>query len=69
MISPRLALALAAPRILCGAPWKRSLAQDEVARSLVVQADHPRFTLDGDLYEARHGVTVETGPGVEIVVP
>jgi diacylglycerol kinase family enzyme len=62
-------LALAVPRIRRGAPWKRRLAQDEVARTLVVEAERPRFTVDGDLYTAERSVTVETGPGVEIVVP
>lgn len=62
-------LALAAPRIRRGAPWRRRLAQDEVARRLVLHAERPRFTLDGDLYAAERTVTVETGPSVEIVVP
>ena len=62
-------LALAAPRILRGAPWKRRLAQDEVARELVLQGERLRFTLDGDLYGAERTVTIETGPGVEILVP
>jgi diacylglycerol kinase (ATP) len=62
-------LAFAVPRIRRGAPWKRRLAQDEVVRSLVVEAERPRFTVDGDLFAAERSVTVETGPGVEIVVP
>lgn len=62
-------LALAAPRLRRGAPWRRRLAQDEVARALVVEGDRPRFTVDGDLYEAERTVSVETGPGIEIVVP
>jgi hypothetical protein len=62
-------LALAAPRIRLGVPWKRRLAQDEVARALTVQADRPRFTIDGDLYAAERSVTVETGPGVDLVLP
>jgi len=62
-------LVLAVPRIRRGAPWKRRLAQDELARTLLVQAERPRFTVDGDLYAAERTVTVETGPGVEIVVP
>jgi diacylglycerol kinase (ATP) len=63
------ALALAVPRILRGAPWRRRLAQDEVARSLVIEGERPRFTIDGDLYQAERLVTLETGPGVELVVP
>jgi diacylglycerol kinase (ATP) len=63
------ALALAVPRIRRGAPWRRRLAQDEVARTLVLEGDRPRFTLDGDLYAAERTIVVETGPGVEIVVP
>jgi diacylglycerol kinase family enzyme len=62
-------LALAMPRLLRGAPWRRSLAQDEVARSLVVEGNRVRFTIDGDLYAAERAVTVETGPAVEIVLP
>ena len=62
-------LALWVPRLRRGAPWKRRLAQDEVARTLLVEADRPRFTVDGDLYRAERSVTVETGPGVDIVVP
>lgn len=62
-------LALAVPRLRRGKPWRRRLAQDEVARRLVVQGDRPRFTVDGDLYAAERSVSIETGPGVEIVVP
>jgi hypothetical protein len=62
-------LALAAPRIHRGAPWKRRLAQDEVARELVLHGERPRYMLDGDLYAAERTVTVETGPAVEILVP
>jgi diacylglycerol kinase family enzyme len=64
---PRLALSM--PRLRRGAPWRRRLAQDEVARSLVLEGDRPRFTVDGDLHGAERTVAVETGPGVEIVVP
>lgn len=62
-------LALAAPRIHRGKPWRRRLAQDELTRALVIQAERPRFTVDGDLYAAERSVSVETGPGVEIVLP
>ncbi|HET8539572.1 MAG TPA: diacylglycerol kinase family protein [Anaeromyxobacter sp.] len=62
-------LALSVPRIRRGAPWRRRLAQDEVSRTLVVEGDRPRFTVDGDLYGAERAVAVETGPGVEMVVP
>jgi len=64
-------LALAVPRIRRGAPWRRRLAQDEVARELLIHAEAGgiRFTIDGDLYGAERAVSVETGPGVEIVVP
>ncbi len=62
-------LALAVPRIRRGAPWRRRLAQDEVARALVVEGERPRFTVDGDLYAAERTIVVETGPAVEIVVP
>jgi diacylglycerol kinase (ATP) len=63
------ALALAIPRIRRGAPWRRRVAQDEVARRLVAEGERPRFTIDGDLYQAERTIVVETGPGVEIVVP
>lgn len=62
-------LALAVPRLRRGAPWRRRVAQDELARKLVVQAERSRFTVDGDLYASERRVTVETGPGVEIIVP
>jgi diacylglycerol kinase family enzyme len=62
-------LALSAPRIRLGKPWRRRLAQDEVSRSLLVEGDRPRFTVDGDLYGAERTVAVEAGPAVEIVVP
>jgi diacylglycerol kinase family enzyme len=62
-------LALALPRLRRGAPWRRSLAQDEVARTLELEGNGVRFTIDGDLYSAERAVTVETGPAVEIVLP
>lgn len=62
-------LALAVPRIRRGAPWRRRVAHDEVARTLVLEGEAPRFTVDGDLYAARRTITLETGPGVELVVP
>jgi diacylglycerol kinase family enzyme len=62
-------LALALPRLHRGAPWRRKLAQDEVARELVVEGNEPGYTIDGDLYPAERTVRVDTGPAVEIVVP
>ena len=62
-------LALSVPRIRRGSPWRRRLAQDEVSRALFVEGDAPRFTVDGDLYAAQRAISVETGPGVEILVP
>ncbi len=62
-------LALSVRRIRRGAPWRRRLAQDEVSRTLLVEGEGPRFTVDGDLYAAERAIAVETGPGVEIVVP
>jgi hypothetical protein len=39
-----------------------------VTRDLVI--DGPvRFTVDGDLYEAREAVRVRTGPPVRVVLP
>ncbi|WP_041448530.1 diacylglycerol kinase family protein [Anaeromyxobacter sp. Fw109-5] len=64
-----LPLALALPRIRRGAPWRRALAQDEVARELVAEGDGIRFTIDGDLYAARTSLRVTTGPGVALVLP
>jgi hypothetical protein len=57
------------PRIRRGAPWRRRLAQDEVSRTLLVEGERPRFTVDGDLYRAERTVSVETGPAVALVVP
>jgi diacylglycerol kinase family enzyme len=62
-------LALAIPRLRRGAPWKRRLAQDEVARELVLEGSALRYTIDGDLYPAERAIRVETGPPVEIVLP
>jgi diacylglycerol kinase family enzyme len=62
-------LALSIPRILRGAPWRRRVAQDEVARELLIEGQAPRFTIDGDLYAADRTVRVETGPAVDLVLP
>ncbi len=62
-------LAMTLPRLRRGRPWRRRHALDEVARELVLSADRPRYTVDGDLYGARERVRVTTGPGIEIVVP
>jgi hypothetical protein len=40
-----------------------------VSRTLLVEGESPRFTVDGDLYVAERAISVETGLGVEIVVP
>jgi diacylglycerol kinase family enzyme len=62
-------VALAIPRLYRGAPYRRRVAQDEVARALVAEGEGIRYTVDGDLYAARRSVRVETGPAVEIVLP
>jgi diacylglycerol kinase family enzyme len=62
-------LTLSLPRVRRGRPWRRRHALDEVARELVLSCPRPRYTVDGDLYEAREQVRVTTGPGIEIVVP
>ncbi len=62
-------LARSLPRLRRGRPWRRRVAQDEVARELVLEGEAPRYTLDGDLYAAERTVRVETGPPVEIVLP
>lgn len=64
-----LQIALGLARIRAGKPWRRRLAHDEVARELVVEADAPRYTIDGDLYVAERSVRVSTGPAIEIVLP
>jgi hypothetical protein len=64
-----LQVALSAPRIAAGRPWRRRLALDEVARELTVEAEGLRFTVDGDLYASPHAVRVTTGPPVEVIVP
>ncbi len=56
-------------RIRRGRPWRRRLANDEVARELVVEGEAPRFTVDGDLYAARRVVRVSTGPAIDVVLP
>jgi diacylglycerol kinase family enzyme len=62
-------IALAAPRIAAGRPWRRRLALDEVARELTVEGEGLRFTVDGDLYASPHAIRVLTGPAVEVIVP
>jgi len=59
----------ALPRIRRGRPWRRRVAQDEVARELSLEGDAPRYTIDGDLYAAAGVVRVATGPGIEVVLP
>jgi hypothetical protein len=61
-------VALHLPRIWSGRPWKRSLGVDAVTRDLLVEGP-VRFTIDGDLYEAREHVRVRTGPPVRVVLP
>jgi len=67
--APILALALALPGVRAGRPWRRRQALDEVVRELLLVADRPRYSVDGDLYSAREQIRVSTGPGIEIVVP
>ncbi len=67
--APLLPLALSLPRIRAGRPWRRRHAVDEVSRELLLAGERPRYTVDGDLYQAQAQVRVSTGPGVEIVVP
>lgn len=62
-------LARSLPRLRRGRPWRRRVAQDEVARVLELEGEGLRHTVDGDLYPARDVVRVETGPAVEIVLP
>jgi diacylglycerol kinase family enzyme len=56
-------------RLRRGAPWRRRIAQDEVARELLLEGDGISYTVDGDLYRAERTLRVETGPAVEIVLP
>ena len=63
-----LQIAAHLPRIWTGRPWKRSLAVDAVARELSIEGPL-RFTIDGDLYEARSSLIVRTGPPIRLVVP
>jgi diacylglycerol kinase (ATP) len=69
LTAPLLSLALSLPRLRAGRPWRRRHALDEVARELVLTSERPRYTVDGDLYQAEGRVRVSTGPGVEIVIP
>lgn len=69
VIATPLQLALALPRIHAGRPWRRRLAQDEVARELRVEGEALRYTVDGDLYGPARQVRISTGPGVELVLP
>ncbi len=62
-----LQVALHLPSIWWGRPWRRRLAVDGIARELLVEGP-TRFTVDGDLYEAREELRVTTGPAVKLVV-
>jgi diacylglycerol kinase (ATP) len=62
-------LARALPRVARARPWRRKVAQDELARELLIEGDGLGFTVDGDLYRAERSVRIETGPGVAIVLP
>jgi hypothetical protein len=63
-----LQLAAQLPRIWLGRPWRRTLAVDGVARDLLLEGPL-RCTVDGDLYEARQGARVRTGPPVRLLLP
>jgi diacylglycerol kinase (ATP) len=56
--------------IWLGRPWRRALALDAVARDLRLEGTAPvRFTLDGDLYQARESLRVRPGPPVRLLLP
>lgn len=58
------------PGVYRGRAWRRRVAVDTVARELAIEGGGPvRFTVDGDLYEGPSGVTVATGPAVQLVLP
>jgi diacylglycerol kinase family enzyme len=61
-------LALRIPAVWMGRPWRRPLAIDAVARELALEAPALRYTVDGDLYQARGPVWVRTGPLAEVLV-
>ncbi len=67
--APVLSLALDLPRLRAGRPWRRRHAFDQVARELVLTGDHPRYTVDGNVFSAIARVRVSTGPGIELVLP
>jgi diacylglycerol kinase family enzyme len=64
-----LQLVPALPRVRRGAPYRRRIAQDEVARELRADGENIRYTVDGDLYAAVRTIRVETGPGITLVLP
>ncbi|MBI5067779.1 MAG: diacylglycerol kinase [Deltaproteobacteria bacterium] len=61
-------LALRMPAVYLGRPWRRPLAVDAVARSLLVEGREVRYTLDGDLFVAPGGLEVAAGPLAEVVL-
>jgi len=64
-----LRLVVAMPALWRGRPWRRQVALDAVTRDLVIEPRQPlRYTLDGDLHQARSALRVRTGPLVEVVV-
>ncbi|HYQ82023.1 MAG TPA: diacylglycerol kinase family protein [Anaeromyxobacteraceae bacterium] len=61
-------LALSAPRIRLGWPWKRRVAMDAVVRELRLEPRAPiRFNLDGDLYRAERSLRLWTGPALRLL--
>ena len=57
------------PRVHRGAPWRRRAALDAVARSLTVEGEAIRFTVDGDLYGPVRELRLETGAAIRILRP
>jgi len=62
-------LALRMPAVYLGRPWRRPLAVDAVARSLLVEGREVRYTVDGDLFTAPRALSVAAGPVAEVVLP
>lgn len=61
-------LALRMPAVYLGRPWRRPLAVDAVARSLLVEGREVRYTVDGDLFTAPGALEVAAGPVAEVVL-
>jgi len=61
------AVARLLPRLHRGAPWRRRVALDAVAREVRLEGDGVRWSLDGDRLGTARSLRLSTGPAVEVL--